>query len=265
MATVIRPEARQMEILMVGSILLCTLVGTLVGLKLLIISARTRKFPEFAVGAALFSYAALSQPALLATYALGEEASVGLRMAIAALRITAFYVTLLGLSLFTWQVFGAQSRWRQALAAGVAVTGLISGGLIMWATWLKLSAGLPSPAYARIGMMGHYVVTFGWVSLESLRYPAVMRKRQAMELADPAVTNRFFVWGAGEGAASLLVLALLVVTLGRSEISPADPLTSWLVTLAGLVNTLVWWLTFTPPTAYLRWVREGAAEGMADG
>ena len=254
-----------MEFLMVGSILLCTLVGTLVGLKLLSIAARSRKFPEFAIGVALFTYAALSQPALLASSVLGEEASVDLQMGLAVLRTIAFYVTLLGLSVFTWRVFGAESRWRQVLAFGVAFTGLISGGLIIWATWLKLSAGLPTPTYARVGMMAHYVFAFGWVSLESLHYHAMMRKRQALGLADPVVTNRFFVWGAGEGVASILVLVLLILTIFRGEISPGDPIVSWFVTLAGLVNTLVWWLTFTPPTAYLQWVREGAAEEKADG
>jgi hypothetical protein len=44
----------------------------------------------------------------------------------------------------------------------------------------------------------------------------------------------------------------------------SDPLVSWLVTLAGLVNALVWWLAFTPPKAYLRWVGGSAAEGVAD-
>jgi hypothetical protein len=44
-----------------------------------------------------------------------------------------------------------------------------------------------------------------------------------------------------------------------------DPLVSGCVTLAGLVNALVWWLTFAPPAAYLRWVRGDAAEGGSHG
>jgi hypothetical protein len=254
-----------MELLMVGSILLCAVVGTLVGLKLLRIAAHSRKFPELAVGVALFTYAAVSQPAVLVYQGLGEETSLGLRMAIVVARVLAFYVTLVGLSLFTWQVFGAESRWRQVLVAGVAVTGLICGAASVWATWLKLSAGVPVPLYGRLGMIPHFVLAFSWVSLESLHYYALMRKRRALGLADPVVTNRFFVWGAGEGVASLVVFALLAAMLRRGEISPSDPFVSWFVTLAGLVNALVWWLTFTPPTAYLRWIRGGAAEEVTDG
>jgi hypothetical protein len=254
-----------MKLLMVGSILLCALVGTLVGLKLLGLAARTRKLPELAIGAGLFAYAAVSQPAVLAHQALGEEASLGLRMGLVLLRVLAFYVTLLGLSLFTWQVFGAESRWRQALAAGLAVTALIPAGLSVWTTWLQLSANAPVPVYGRIGMTPHFVLIFGWVSLESLRYHSLMRKRRVLGLADPVVTNRFLVWGAGEGVSSLVVLALFVTIMTQGEISIGDPFVSWFITSAGLVNALVWWLSFTPPTAYLRWVGGDAAEGVADG
>jgi len=254
-----------MELLVVGSILLCALVGTLVGLKLLSIAASSRKFPEFAIGAGLFAYAAVGQPAVLAHQALGEETSLGLRMGIVLLRVLAFYVTLLGLSLFTWQVFGAESRWRHALAAGLAVTALIPAGLSVWTTWLQLSANAPVPLYGRIGMTPHFVLTFGWVSLESLRYHTLMRKRSVLGLADPVVTNRFLVWGAGEGVSSLVVLALFVALMTRGGISIGDPLVSLFVTLAGLVNALVWWLSFTPPKAYLRWVRGSAAAGASDG
>jgi hypothetical protein len=254
-----------MKLLMVGSILICILVGTLVGLKLLSIAARSRKFPEFAIGAALFAYAALSQPAFLAHQALGEEVSLGVRIGIVVLRILAYYVTLLGLSLFTWQVFGAKSRWRQAVAASVAVAALIVGGLSIWANWLQLSANAPLPLYGRVGLAPLYVLAFGWASLESLRYHGLMRKRRSLGLADPVVTNRFFVWGAGEGVSSLVVLALSVAIVTRGELSIADPFVSWFVVLAGLVNALVWWLTFAPPTSYLRWVRGSAAAGASDG
>jgi hypothetical protein len=254
-----------MEILMIGSILLCALVGTLVGIKLLTIASRTHKLPELAIGVALFAYAALSQPTFLVQQALGEDVSLGLRMGIAVLRIFAFYVTLLALSLFTWQVFGAQSRWRLALAAGIAVTALVACGVSIWGIWLQFSAGLPQSMYRRIGVTPYYVLAFGWVSLESLRYYALMRKRRALGLADPVVTNRFLVWGAGEAASTLVILALFVATMTQPEISAADPLVSWCVTLAGLVNALVWWLTFTPPRIYLRWVRGGAAEGASHG
>jgi hypothetical protein len=252
-----------MELLMVGSMLLCALVGTLVGLKLLGIAARSRKLPEFAIGAGLFAYAALSQPARLVQQTLGDEASLGLHMGIIVLRVLSMYVTLLGLSLFTWQVFGVESRWRRALVAGVALAALVTGVMSIKATWLQLTANVPVPLYGRIGMLPHFVLTFGWVSLESLRYYGRMRRRLALGLADPVVTNRFFVWGAGQGAASLVVLALFVMMLTRGEILAADPLVGWFVTLAGLVNALVWWLTFTPPTAYLRWIGGNAEEATS--
>jgi hypothetical protein len=253
-----------MELVTVGSILLCALVGTVVGLKLLGIAARSGKFPEFAIGAALFVYSAVGQTSALARAALSDEASVALRMTLAVVSLLALYATLLGLSLFTWQVFGAESRWRQALTAGVAVTGLLFTALTIRAAWLQITASVPLDLYGRIGITPHFTLAFGWVSLESLRYHAQMRRRQALGLADPVVTNRFLVWGAGEGVASLVVLALFVTSAVHAETSIGDPLIRLFMTLAGLVNALVWWLSFMPPKAYLRWVRGDAAEGAAD-
>jgi hypothetical protein len=254
-----------MELFVVGSILLCVLVGTGVGLKLLSIALGSRKLPEFAIGMALLTHAAVSQPALLAQQALGEEASLGLQMGIGGLRVFAFFITLVGFSLFTWRVFGVESRWRRALAAGLSVAALISASASLWGSWLQLSSNVPMPLYQRIGLTPHFFFAFGWVSLESLRYYGLMRKRRALGLADPVVTNRFLVWGAGEGVASLVILALCVVMMNRSALLTTDSTVAGLVTAAGLVNALVWWLTFAPPTAYLRWVRANAGAGAPHG
>jgi hypothetical protein len=265
MNSLIRSEGFQVRLLMIGSVLSCALVGTLVGLKLLGIASRSRKLPELLIGTSLLAYAALSQPAFLVTHALGEEASLGLRMGIVVVRVLAYYFALLGLLLFTWQVFGAGSRWRQAVAAGLAVAAAASAGLAIWANWLQLSANAPLPLYVRIGIAPHYALGFGWASLESLRYYGLMRRRRSLGLADPVVTNRFFVWGAGGGASSLVVFALCVAIATRSNISIADPYVSWFVVFAGFVNALVWWLTFAPPASYQRWIRGNAAAGATDG
>jgi hypothetical protein len=83
-----------MEFLLIGSTLLCALVGTVVGLKLLGIAARSRKFPEFAIGAALFVYSAVGQTTLLARAFLGDGATLVLGMAIAVVAYLAPYAAL---------------------------------------------------------------------------------------------------------------------------------------------------------------------------
>jgi hypothetical protein len=110
-----------------------------------------------------------------------------------------------------------------------------------------------------------YAVTFGWASLESLRYYGVMRRRRSLGLVDPVVANRFLVWGAGGGSSCLLTFALSVVIATRSEIAIADPFVSWFLVSAGFLNALFWWLTFAPPTSYQRWIRGGAAAGARNG
>jgi hypothetical protein len=252
-----------MELIVVGSAFLCALVGTVVGLKLLGLAARSRKFPEFAIGAGLFAYA-VAQPLLLARTALGNEVSVGLGMAIAASAYLAIFATLVCVSLFTWQVFGAESRWRQALVAGFVTTGLLLTALTVRAAWLRLTVDAPPDVYGRVGITLPFALSFGWMALESLGYYTRMRRRQALGLADPVVTNRFLVWGAGEGMSALLLLTLSLMAAIRQETLIADPFFLLLPTLAGLVNALVWWLSFMPPAAYLGGGRGNVADDVAD-
>lgn len=244
-----------MQILMVTSILVSTIVGTIVSLKLLLLASRTRQVPEFAVGSALFCYAAVAQTTLFASSFLGPDTPHLHHMALLALRLLAYYFTLVGLSVFTWQVFGGASRWRKALTTLVALSTILTIGAAYWASWNQLGLNGQLPLYARFGASPQYAIVFGWMAIESLHYHRLMRKRQLLGLADPVVANRFGVWGVSAGACSLLIVALLYVQLTRNALLGADPLSSALISATGLVNTIGWWLTFMPPAAYIRWLR----------
>jgi len=244
-----------MQALMIASILLSTMVGTIVGLKLLRLASRTRQFPEFAVGGALFCYAAVAQTTLFASSSLGPDASHGHHMTLLASRLLAYYLTLIGLSVFTWQVFGVESRWRRALTLLIAVSTILTIGAAYWASWNQLGTDGQLPLYARFGASPQYGIVFAWMSAESLQYYRLMRKRQGLCLADAVVTNRFGVWGVSAGASSLLIVGLLYVQLTRNVLLGSDPLSSALISATGLVNAIGWWLTFMPPAVYTRWLR----------
>ncbi len=149
-----------MQTFMVTSILVSTIVGTIVGVKLLLLASRTRQFPEFSVGAALFCYAAIAQPSLLVSASLGADISHEHQMALLALRLFAYYWTLVGLSIFTWKVFGAASGWRQALTVTLALTALFTAALSYWASWNQLGINGQVPLYARFSTSLQYVIMF---------------------------------------------------------------------------------------------------------
>jgi hypothetical protein len=97
-----------------------------------------------------------------------------------------------------------------------------------------------------------------WGSGEALAYWRRMKRRSLLGLADPAVTNRFLLWGIGAGAAgvgsAIGVIAGMVIGQGNSEIP-------WVVmssSIHGLVAAIALSLAFVPPPSYLRWVRRNA-------
>lgn len=248
-----------MRTLMIPSVLLSIFVGTVVGVRLLLLARRTRKFPELAVGSALFGFAFIAQTALVATQVVGAEASFGFHMALVGLCVAGYYVMLVGLSTFTWQVFGAGSRWRQGMALLIVASGLISSSVTFWANWELYGTDGQMPLHGRIGITPQYILLLSWTSIESLRYWGLMRKRQALGLADLETTVRFAVWGMSAGIGSLLLIALFVVSLTREGLFQDDPATAALVSVAGLVNAVGWWLTFMPPLFYTRWLKSRTA------
>ncbi|MCP5069453.1 MAG: hypothetical protein GY946_23040 [bacterium] len=249
-----------MQVLMLSSILLSTVMGTVVGLKLLLLASRTRQFPELAIGGALVCYATLAQVSLMVTHAIGQDASHTLKLAMLGLRLFAFHLTLIGLSTFTWRVFGASSRWRMGLTISLAITAIVTMGGTFWAVWHEITIDGALPTYARVGSSPQYAVVFGWMSIESLRYQRLMRKRQVLGLADPVVANRFGVWGLFAGASSLLVVALTAVMIRTTTAQFGTDFPSVaIISATGLVNALGWWLTFMPPLAYTEWVGNRAA------
>jgi hypothetical protein len=238
-----------------ASVLLSTIVGTIVGLRLVLLASRTRQFPELAVGGALVCYAAVGQIALLAAHALPADTPPGVSAALLAVRLFAYHATLVGFSVFTLRVFGAASRWRRALTALIVVTAAATACAAFWASWQQITTNRPPSVYGRLSMTPQYIVMFGWMSAESLRYHRMMRRRGLLGLADPVVTNRFGVWGATAGASGIVLVALLVLSLTRDALFADDPLSSALVSAAGLVNGFGWFLTFMPPARYTRWLR----------
>jgi hypothetical protein len=97
-----------------------------------------------------------------------------------------------------------------------------------------------------------------WGSAEALRYWRVLRRRLRLGLTDPVVTNRFFLWGLGAGAAGLGsaigVVAQLATGLSPLEV-PAILLSS---SLHGLTAAVAMWLAFLPTAGYRRMIESRA-------
>jgi hypothetical protein len=225
----------------VGSFLVAS---TVVGLRMLLLAARTRRSAELEMGLALLVPGAFGYAAALASAA--DPATTGLAQStLRALANSCFGIGAISLALFTRQVFRPES-----LAAGCCVAVVCTSiGASSLGFWIERADDLlASPAFwvsyvARISV-------FGWAAFEAFHQYRLGRRRERLGLADPLLVNRFLLWGLGNGA----VLGILALQLSVMASLGLDamflPLVMTPISALGLVAAITVWLTFLPPRAY---------------
>ncbi len=232
---------RRMALVLALAILGFAAVGALVGGRLLALAHRTGAWPERLVGVGLVSYAVVCQPTLLVLGAVGRTLAPGAQLALTGLVTLTAAVTVCCIYAFTWLVFRRHETWARALlAAGVGVA-ILSGVLAMLdptSVWSAVRAG-------------NFVLGFAWAGAESLRYHGLLRRRAALGMADPALRNRFLVWGASMSLAAALTLPVVLLAAVGQQIG-THPLPTLFAVVNTCVNAIGWWLTFLPPAWYRR-------------
>ncbi len=156
---------------------------------------------------------------------------------------------------FNWRVYHP----RQALVRGIVwAAGLLLLGF--YATEL-FTSGFRNQDVQSPGNLGRSTLVIGcllWGSAEALVYWRKMRRRLSLGLADPVVTNRFFLWGLGAGAAGL---GTAVGTIAHLVTGLAPLQLSWITlssSLHGLTAAVALWLAFVPNQAYVRFIEARA-------
>lgn len=229
------------------------LVGAVVGARMLLLARRTRKLPELYVGGALFLYAGIGQPLVVASRPLGEAFGFETRVCAIALALVAIVAAMVGLYLFTWTVYRRDSK---AARLGVWLAGcaaILSGVTVVRA--IPETAGVVTDDM-RLGIGSLslvFLVGMAWAAWESLRYYAMLRKRLALGLTEPIVVNRFLLWGSGCGATTLSSLSMIVCAAAGMDVA-AHPVPLLVTAVGGIIIASCWYLTFLPPEGYRRWV-----------
>ena len=166
------------------------------------------------------------------------------------------------LFLFTWSVFRVGSRWgRAGLGAALLALAVIAAGIIRaGAPGGSLEAILDRTRPWAVGIVAMLMLCFAWTGSESLHCWRKLRRRQALGLADPVVTNRFLVWGIGGMAGVALCLPNIHSLLAGRAIL-VEPAALSVMAGTGVLLSATWYLTFFPPAAYLRRLRRRAHAG----
>lgn len=221
-------------------------VSLTVGTRLLMQARRTRKLPELAMGlnfilAGFVGYALLVAAESLHLFPPGL-AGVASFFGVSGIAIGAAFVCL-----FTQHVFHPQGR-----AARVAVAGIAAWlGASIWGAWVLHVVRPVDGLGVWLGHWGSHLgllAAYGWSTVESLRYYALMRRRVQVGVAEPLVANRFLLWGTGTLATVLVTLLYATLQLfGHYEL-PASLI--GVSSLLVLVTAISEWLAFFPPRAY---------------
>src|SRR5262245_38853910 len=242
-----------MTLLVLATVSVCSAVGTLIGARLLGVAHRTRQLPELLIGVAIFAYASLALPALLAMGMPGVP--VGAARVLQMVQQTANCVALTALFFFTWRVFRPDAAWaRLATIAGIALALVASWGSVSVAPATAGASAMPPEVRPWVSlMMLVWGGAFLWTGIESLRFHAKMRRRLAIGLGDPLVCNRFLLWAIWGLACFALDLMNLGYNLAGLDVSrhPAPLLT---ICVSTSLSSAVWYLAFFAPEGYERLV-----------
>jgi len=237
--------------------LLFVLGSAVVSVRLLLLARRTREAPELLLGLGILLTAVLGYGVLILDAVLHgapEEpqavtaAGVALRAAGRVLHdagVTCFLV-------FVVRVFRPGQRWAHALAGGAA--------LLLWSGLgaQVATGGLRVATVGSLPWLAEYLVIWSypvWVAAEAYRYGILMRRRQALGLAQPLVTHRFLLWGTGAlftGLATWVASVPFLLAHDPAALAAATPAVRVLTALAGVVSITCTLFAFLPPAWYRR-------------
>jgi hypothetical protein len=248
-------------------------LSTVVGVRLVRLGRRDDDGAVPFLGLYLLLHQALATGLSVATYVGWSSAEMALPDAAARALNAGFFVFstigLVCLLLFTQRTFRPRSPAARSLVGGLGMLMAVSTAAIGGTSGFAVEV-LPGPAY-----WTHFaarVACWVWVAFESFSYWGRQRRRLALGLADPIVTNRFLLWGLwglliailsfSDPVARLWYYSLAETTtawvpeVGRPIIDATVPVACGL-NAAALVLMV---LTFYRVPAYRRWI-EGRHAG----
>lgn len=235
--------------------LFSVLTSWFVGARLVLLARRTRQLPELLVGLALFLTGGCWSPFV----AVGRQAAAlpdAVRATLVCVGCICGVLGMVCLAVFVWRTYRPGDAWAGAVAGVIA--------LVLCAVFAAQSAGhgwvdfahTESGPWLLASWIG--VGIYCWANVEAWRHYGMQRRRAALGLADPVVTDRMRLWAFAMGAAvagslTLALCQLLGVPVAGTTVGLA--LTALVACVAGACLLLA----FVPPAAYLRRVRAAAA------
>jgi hypothetical protein len=175
------------------------------------------------------------------------------------LAIVSLLANLLGISsffVFTVNVFRPNALWAHTLAgAAIACMGMACVAMVAAIAMAPASASSFEITWGWSATFNAMcILCFAWMGSEGMFEWWKSRRRLALGLSDPVVSNRLLMWGVFGLSTTLLCLVLLAVLLSGQP--TATSATAQLAqAFFGLVSSGAATLAFFPPPAYLAKLR----------
>lgn len=227
---------------------LFVLASLIVGGRLLLLSRVTRGLPEFLLGLGLFCMGGVGYPLMMLITRLDGISDTTRSLMLVAHMCTSV-LGMGGIAWFTRRVFRPTERWAGLLLAAVV------GGFVLLALVQIIGPGMAAfienPKSGPWSMKVYLsFVPMTWAGVESIRYFGLLRRRLALGLADPVVTDRFRLWGIAILSADAITVFGIAFNMTGQTIT-SSPIGALLVGGFGLTTAACLWLAFIPPQAYV--------------
>jgi hypothetical protein len=223
------------------------LVSLVVGLRMLLLAARTRGLPELVLGLCLFLMGGLGYP-LTAVARQAARLDLDVRTAFMIVAHLCIIAGAAALGVFNWRVFRPESDVARGACAALAAA------LVGCFVWQGITPGFAAGA---VGKEGAAIVAINlltavamlWSGVEAAIFLARLLRRQRLGLGDPLVTDRMRLWCFSMTAASAIAVGSTV--LHFLGLDPAASIAgALLIGPLGLASSVATWLAFLPPARY---------------
>lgn len=230
--------------------------------RLLGLARRTRQRPELLLGLGILGTAVLGYGVLIAATILrggvGTEAGSPLERFLHGAGAILHDAGVSMIVLFVLTVFRPHERWARAVAALLLLA--LWGGHLGWELRNGYHSTRPGDGawWLRYAVIWTYPL---WTMVESYRYYGLLRRRRALGLADPLVTNRFLLWGTASLGTALATwtASLPYFLIERPGTAAAwGPAIQVATALFGVLTVTLYALTFFAPARYRRWIASTA-------
>lgn len=229
-----------------------------VGLRLLWVAAHDGGSPAWSCGLGFTLIALLGYP--LSTLAgvgrvpVGEVNLVagGAGVLLTAAGLASFYA-------FTLTAFRSGTAWAWAFTIGaIVLLGLTAfGQIVALATADPTTSSAEATRSWSHGVSALSTICYAWIAVEGLGEWAKSRKRVALGLGDPVVSNRILLWGLfGLSTTGLNLFLLGLRVAGESSTGLASQAA---LAVFGLLASIAVTLAFVPPRWWTDRVRARAA------